>query len=73
MIVSDSGGPKELVENQTTGLVTKSHDVDDFTQAIRALALDPEKRRAMGAKARESVIDRTWPSAFRQFWAITGD
>ena len=52
VIVSDAGGPKELVEDEGNGLVTKSHNVEDFTRAIRALALDPEKRRAMGVKAR---------------------
>jgi len=25
----------------------------------------------MGNLARESVIDRTWPTAFRKFWAAT--
>jgi glycosyltransferase involved in cell wall biosynthesis len=71
VIVSDSGGPKELVENQTNGLVTKSHDVDDFAGAIRALVADPELRQRMGNRARESVINRTWPAAFRKFWAMT--
>jgi glycosyltransferase involved in cell wall biosynthesis len=71
VIVSDSGGPKELVENQGNGLVTKSHDVEDFARAIRALVADPELRRQMGSRARESVINRTWPAAFRKFWAMT--
>ncbi len=71
VIVSDSGGPKELVENNRNGLITKSHDVEDLTRAIRELAADPERRKRMGDLARESVIDRTWPSAFRKFWAAT--
>ncbi len=73
VIVSDSGGPKELVEDQANGLVTKSHDVEDFARAMRTLASDPKRRQEMGVKARESVVNRTWPSAFRKFWAITGD
>ena len=71
VIVSDAGGPQELVDDQTNGLVTKSHDVEDFARAIRTLAADPARRREMGTKARESVINRTWPSAFRKFWAMT--
>ena len=71
VIVSDSGGPKELVENNRNGLITKSHDVEDLTRAIRDLVAHPERRKEMGNVARESVIDRTWPSAFRQFWAAT--
>src|SRR3984893_13980525 len=71
VIVSDSGGPKELVENDRNGLITKSHDVDDLTRAIRELVADPDRRKRMGDFARESVIDRTWPTAFRKFWAST--
>jgi glycosyltransferase involved in cell wall biosynthesis len=71
VIVSDSGGPKELVENDRNGLITKSHDVEDLTRAIRELVADPERRKQMGNLARESVINRTWPNAFRKFWAAT--
>src|SRR5437879_2397877 len=71
VIVSDSGGPKELVENNRNGLITKSHNVEDLTRAIRELVADPERRKRMGDLARESVIDRTWPTAFRKFWAAT--
>jgi glycosyltransferase involved in cell wall biosynthesis len=71
VIVSDSGGPKELVENDRNGLITKSHDVEDLTRAIRELVADPDRRKRMGNFARESVINRTWPNAFRKFWAST--
>ena len=71
VIVSDSGGPKELVENDRNGLITKSHDVEDLTRAIRELVADPDRRKRMGNFARESVINRTWPNAFRKFWATT--
>jgi glycosyltransferase involved in cell wall biosynthesis len=71
VIVSDSGGPKELVENDRNGLITKSHDVDDLSRAIRELVADPERRKQMGNLARESVINRTWPNAFQKFWAST--
>jgi glycosyltransferase involved in cell wall biosynthesis len=71
VIVSDSGGPKELVEDKTNGLITKSHDVEDFTRAIRELVLNPGLRGQMADRARQSVIDRTWPAAFRKFWSMT--
>jgi glycosyltransferase involved in cell wall biosynthesis/predicted metal-dependent phosphoesterase TrpH len=71
VVVSDSGGPKELVTDNETGLITKSHDVDDFVRAIRTLVVDPPLRERMGSRARKSVIDRTWPAAFRKFWSIT--
>ncbi len=71
VIVSDSGGPKELVDDRTNGLITKSHDAEDFARAIRELTENSELRKQMAGHARQSVIDRTWPNAFRQFWAIT--
>ena len=71
VIVSDSGGPKELVEDRTNGLITRSRDVDDFTQAISSLVTDATLRQRMGAAARKSVIDRSWPNAFCKFWTAT--
>src|SRR5467141_3007402 len=71
VIVSDSGGPKELVEDRTNGLITRSRDADDFTCAIRALVGNPALRERMGKSARNKVIDRSWPSAFAKFWAAT--
>jgi hypothetical protein len=35
------------------------------------LVVDSALRERMGNRARESVIDRTWPAAFRKFWSIT--
>jgi len=71
VIVSDSGGPKELVEDGMNGLITRSRDVDDFTRAIRSLIADAALRERMGSAARKSVIDRSWPNAFRKFWSAT--
>jgi len=71
VVVSDSGGPKELVENKANGLITKSHDVEDFACALRALATDSALRERMGKSARNSIIDLSWPSAFGKFWAMT--
>jgi glycosyltransferase involved in cell wall biosynthesis len=71
VIVSDSGGPKELVRNNENGLITKSHDLDDLTDALRRLIVDPALRERMRANARESVADRSWPWAFTKFWSAT--
>src|SRR6184192_1614595 len=71
VIVSDTGGPKELVEANVNGVVTKSHDVEDLARAIRDLVNDKRKRDQMSRQARQAVIDRNWPGAFRKFWAAT--
>src|SRR6201982_530860 len=36
-VVSDQGGPHELVEDGVDGLVTRSLDIEDFAQAVRRL------------------------------------
>ena len=71
VIVSDTGGPKELVESNVNGVVTKSHDVDDLARAIRDLVKNKRKREEMSRQARQAVVDRSWPGAFRKFWAAT--
>src|SRR5205085_10890047 len=72
VIVSDLGGPKELVEDGVNGLVTKAHDVKDVARAITLLVSDQDMRARMGKKARQSVVDRSWPGAFQKFWQTTG-
>ena len=67
-VVSDLGGPAELVAHGVDGFVTRSLDVEDFADAIRGLVTDHELRRTMGDKARQRVQDRNWGNAFRQFW-----
>src|SRR5216117_2060435 len=71
VVVSDSGGPKELVEDKANGLITKSRDLKDLTSAIRTLVTNPALRERIGKSARDSVIDRSWPSAFNKFWTAT--
>ncbi len=71
VIVSDLGGPKELVEDGRTGFVTKAHDADDFARAIERMSSDSNLRARMGREARQQVIDRSWPGAFRKFWQAT--
>lgn len=71
VVVSDSGGPKELVADKTNGLITRSHDIGDFTGAIRTLVSNRALRERMATSARDSVTDRSWPRAFAKFWAAT--
>jgi glycosyltransferase involved in cell wall biosynthesis len=67
-VVSDQGGPAELVVHGIDGFITRSLNVDAFADAIRKLAADPELRLKMGERARQRVQDRNWANAFRQFW-----
>ncbi len=70
VVVSDLGGPKELVDHGRNGLITRALDVEDFTQAIRQLVKDPALRTAMGRMGRETVKHRDWGHAFQRFWHL---
>jgi glycosyltransferase involved in cell wall biosynthesis len=71
VIVSNLGGPKELVHDGRTGIITKAHDVEDFARAIDKITRDSGLRARMGRDARQQVVDRSWPGAFRKFWQAT--
>ena len=68
-VVSDSGGPKDLIEHGVTGYVTRGLDVEDFTHAVQRLADDPALRRAMSVAAHHAVQKRDWAEAGRAFWS----
>ncbi|MFL6536609.1 MAG: glycosyltransferase, partial [Chthoniobacterales bacterium] len=71
VVVSDTGGPKELVLQDFNGFVAKAHDTDDFVTTITRLVRDNILRKTMAENARKSVLERNWPDAFQKFWAAT--
>lgn len=70
-VVSDTGGPKELVQQGVNGAITRSLDVEDFTRAVRKLVADGPLRKKLGQQARQSVQNRDWALAFRAFWELS--
>jgi glycosyltransferase involved in cell wall biosynthesis len=66
-VVSDQGGPKDLIEPGKTGLITRALDVDDFASAVAKL-IDPAVREPMRTAARAAVEARDWTEAGRRFW-----
>ncbi len=70
-VVSDQGGPRELVTDGADGFVTRGGDLAELCEAVRRLCVDRNMRRRMGAAARKRVEDRSWPHAARRFWEIS--
>jgi len=68
VIVSDVGGPRDLVNHGKDGFVTKALDVSELSEAIRRLADDPGLRERMGTAARAKVENRDWSDAVEKFW-----
>ena len=70
-VVSDQGGPRELVADGEDGFITRGGDLEELCAAVRKLCADAALRQSMGAAARRKVEDRSWPRAARRFWEIT--
>lgn len=70
-VVSDQGGPRELVEDGVDGCVTRGGDLGELVEAVRRLCADVGLRRTMGDASRRRVEDRSWPNAARKFWAVS--
>jgi glycosyltransferase involved in cell wall biosynthesis len=58
VIVSDEGGPKELMTDGETGIVVRAGSREDLLDAIISFLAEPERIRAMGGKARAFTEER---------------
>ncbi len=67
-IVSDQGGPRELVMDGKTGFVTPAKNSDAMLTAMRRLVTDTKLRQQMSQAARQRMSERAWEKAFQDFW-----
>jgi glycosyltransferase involved in cell wall biosynthesis len=67
-VVTDKGGPKFLVEDGVTGMVTRNPA--EFCDAVVALARDPERRRAMSSAGRRAAEGRSWSAVFQGVYDV---
>jgi glycosyltransferase involved in cell wall biosynthesis len=70
VLVSDQGGPKEVVQNGQTGLVISADNAGRWVDAVVALAGDAARRRAMGSAAHEFMQDFSMDKSFQHFWGV---
>jgi phosphatidylinositol alpha 1,6-mannosyltransferase len=69
-IVTGNGGPKFLVREGVTGFV--AHDAEVFIRRVDELLMNPVKRAAMSAAAREFAMGISWDSVFELVYAAYG-
>lgn len=70
VIVTDQGGPSELMVHNRTGMVVPATNRDALADAIRRLVQDQALRARMGEAARAHVQAMTHDTAARQLWAF---
>ena len=73
VIVTDKGGPKEVVRDGETGCVIDAEDADGWAARIVDLVLDESRRREMGAAAHESMQTYSLANSFEHFWQVHVD
>jgi len=67
-IVTDKGGPAELVDQGQTGLIAKVDEPGAFMHAMREVAADAELRQRLADAARHSASQHGWEASFDVFW-----
>lgn len=65
VVVGDSGGAPQTVQDGVTGVVVDGHDDADVLRGVLALLGDRDRARAMGAAAR-AFVEATWD------WSVIG-
>ncbi len=66
-IASDAPGLRESVLDGETGLLVAHEDVDALADAVAALVEDPERREAMGRRARAFAESFSWATSAEAF------
>lgn len=73
VLVTDKGGPKEVVAEGRTGHVLDSEDSEAWLDAIVRLCTDTALRKQMGAEAHVAMQGMSIRRSFEAFWAAHED
>jgi glycosyltransferase involved in cell wall biosynthesis len=68
VIVSDKGGPREIVQHGRTGLVTKARNVAELVEGVERLIDNPAIRQEMATYARSYAEKQSWERIYLNFW-----
>lgn len=73
VLVSDVGGPKEVVDDGRTGFVLPADNPQLWADHIVSLVTDAARRRAMGDAAHEAMRSLSIERSFEHFWSVHED
>jgi glycosyltransferase involved in cell wall biosynthesis len=70
VLVTDVGGPKEVMRNHETGYVLSARDDAAWVRAIVKLASDATLRERMGKAAHEFMQGFSMRASFEHYWSV---
>lgn len=68
VLVTDRGGPKEVVRHNATGHVLSPDDPEAWSRLILEYAEHPQRAREVGLAAAESMLAYDMAHSFEHFW-----
>ena len=68
VVVSDQGGPSELLRDSQDGEKVVTGDVGKWISAIERLSLGQNSVKEREARRQRTVMGRSWSDAFDRFW-----
>ena len=70
VIVTDQGGPKEVVTHAQTGFVLSAENADTWVEHLFELISDDTRRREMSSNAVEAMKGYDIAHSFEDFWQV---
>jgi glycosyltransferase involved in cell wall biosynthesis len=70
VLVSDQGGPKEVVEDGRTGFVLSAEEPGAWVERLVPLCSNAAQRRVMGAEAHEAMQRYSMAASFERWWGV---
>lgn len=68
-LVSDQGGPQQLIKHNHTGFIIPTNKPDQWSQMITNLIANPTERQIMGSAAHKATQSHSFNTSFEEFWS----
>lgn len=63
----------EMIQHQVTGLLMHEHNPEDLAEKLQWMSRRPERRIAMGKRARAALAERTWEAVVEDYLKLLPD
>jgi len=70
VIITDKGGPKEVVRNNETGVIVPIADHEGWIETISGLIGDDQRRTQMGRAGVEAMKGYSFRASFEHYWRV---